>query len=514
MAFINHLKVSRRDLDGIPNTILITFSSGDDVSYVRKDGVGENKSEENKSEPTTNRLPQYNFCDFKYLNTISCDLRAQYALCTKTLCKMMNTLRASLEEAGKLREKAKSEVDLQYQTWERNLRSDYSSQKKMWQNLKDELEVSEGRLRLVVKQLREANLEKAPAVIAMLETQGEFFAKSMELMNLKYDTFLSHVQKCSSDLCGRLSDALTHVGITSWYDMYASKLDAHGMIEGVINSKLFTVVLTKDYFKRPYCLFEYCIAVMAGKTILAIYESDQRFEGGLLENFDIPKMFKETIMKHEIIKVDRRQWRSFFSLFERAIKARQNYVNVFTDRDERVRLSSNILQNNLDISFLKGKLHSSGWKFGERIFSSTADGFTVESFHDQCDRKGATLTVAKRKSGIIFGGFVPLSWTGEGGYVDVPEAWMFAIEEQRAPMLFDLELGKVQVFGKKTVGPYFTIKLPSEGVISFGIHGMSDNKHLMKGLFAGNKKAGINKDVKIDEYEVFQILKDDMRASV
>merc|ERR1719320_204782 len=180
------------------------------------------------------------------------------------------------------------------------------------------------------------------------------------------------------------------------------------MIEGVINSKIFTVVLTKDYFKRQYCLFEYCIALMAGKSILAIYEPDQRFEGGPLDEFDIPMVFKETIMNHEIIKVDRRQWRSFFSSFVRAIKERQNYVSVFTDLNERVRRSSNILRNNSDINFLKGALHSSGWKFGERIFSSTADGFTAKSFHDKCDEKGATLTVVKRKSGLVFGGFLPI----------------------------------------------------------------------------------------------------------
>jgi len=503
MAFINHLKVSRRDLDGIPNTILITFSSGDDVSYVRKDGV-----EENKSEPITNRLPQYNVGDF---NPINCDLRAQYALCTKTLRKMMNMFKASLEETWKLREKAKSEVDLQYQNWERNLRSDYSSQTKKWQDLKDELEVSEGRLRMVVKQLKATNLEKAPAVIAMLETQGEFFAKSMEVMNLKYDTFLSHVQKVSSDFCGRLSDALTHAGITSWYDMYASKLDAHGIIEGVINSKIFTVVLTKDYFTRQYCLFEYCIAVMAGKTILAVYEPDPRFEGGPLEQFDIPKMFKETIMNHEIIKVDRRQWRSFFSSFEKAINGRRNYVNVFTDRDER---SSNILQNNLDISFLKGTLHSSGWKIGKRIFSSAADGFTAESFHDKCDHKGATLTVAKKKCGILFGGFAPLSWNMEGSWVNAPEAWIFDIEDSRAPKLFGLELGKVEVQLWKPNGPCIQIRLPSGALIGFGIHGWRSNKHFIEGLFAGNKKAGLSKNIEIDEYEVFQVVKNDMLASV
>jgi len=503
---LDSLKVSSRDFDGIPYAILITFSSGDEVRYVRNEGV-----EEKKSDPITKRLPKYNFGDFK---SATCDLRAQYAVCTKTLRKMMNTFKKSLVDAGELREKAKAEIDLEYQKWERNLRNDYSSQKKKWESLKRELEVPEGRLRIVVKQLKEANLKNAPAVITMLENEADFLAKKMELMDLKYETFLSHVQKCSSDLCGRLSDALTHAGITSWYDMYASKLDVQGMIEGVLNSRIFTVILTKDYFQRQYCLFEYSIAVMAGKPVLVIYEWDKRFEGGRLDEFDIPEVFKETIMDHEIIKIDRRQWRSFFSSFERGIKAKQNYVSVFTDSSEKVRRSSNILQNKSDINFLKGTLDSSGWKFGERIFSSTADGFTAQSFHDKCDDMGATLTVAKRKSGLLFGAFLPFSYKKSSGWGEAQDAWLFDLENNRAPKLLDVEHGEVLVFCAEVSGPYMKMNLTSGGKIEFGVHGCKSGAHFVNGVFAGSRIENTTTTIDIEEYEVFQILKTDVRGSV
>jgi len=508
MSFIEHFKVLSRDLDGFPITIVITFSSGDEASYLRKEGG----FEEEKSQSLTKTLPKYDFGEF---NPNESDLRAQYAVCTKTLRKMMRKFKSSLREASELREKAQIELDRQYENWERILRNDYINQKKKWQNLKRKLEASEGRLQMVVKQLKETNLEIAPAVIKMLQNEAEFIAKRMELIDLKFETFLSHVQKPSGDLCGRLSDSLTSAGITSWYDMSASKLDAQGMIEGVINSKIFTVVLTKRYFERQYCLFEYSIAVIAGKPILAIYETDERLEGGRIDEFNIPKVFKQTLMNHEIIKVNRRPWRSFFSLFEQAIKARQSYVSVFTDSNERVKQSSTILKKDSDISFLKGSLHSSGWKFGERIFSSTVDGFTVKSFHDKCDEKGGTLTVAKRKSGVIFGGFMPFSWKSvKGEFVDAPEAWVFTLADQTPPKLIGREHGQVKGYLHETTGPYFKVCLPSGDSIEFGLHGTEKENHFIEGVFAGNKSNKLEKPVKIDEYEVFQVLKTHVCASV
>merc|ERR1719320_1545538 len=299
---------------------------------------------------------------------------------------------------------------------------------------------------MVIKQLEESNLEKAPSVIKMLGIETEVIAKKMESAEAKFDTFISHVQKCSADLCGRLSDALSHAGLTSWYDMNASKLDTRGIIEGVIDSKVFTVFLTKDYFQRQWCLFEYGIALAARKPIVALYEADPRFEGGHLNEFDIPKQFKQ-VMSHEVIKIDRRHWKTFFASFKHALKTRQNSVSIFTDAIERVKSRSNILNKNSDIRFLRSTLQSCGWKFGERIYSSTVDGFTAKSFHDKCDEVGATLTVIKLKNDVVFGTFVPLSWESPkaGKTVESQEAWLFDLKDKRAPKCLGMECGKVEV---------------------------------------------------------------------
>jgi hypothetical protein len=50
------------------------------------------------------------------------------------------------------------------------------------------------------------------------------------------------------------------------------------------------------------------------------------------------------------------------------------------------------------------------------IFRGSRDGFDGCSFHDKCDDKGATITIAKIKnSNQLVGGYNPLDWRGEEG---------------------------------------------------------------------------------------------------
>lgn len=63
---------------------------------------------------------------------------------------------------------------------------------------------------------------------------------------------------------------MSHSGQTPWYDINVSKLDMQGIVEGVIDSKIFAVVLMKDYLARKWCLLEYSIALLADKPIVAL----------------------------------------------------------------------------------------------------------------------------------------------------------------------------------------------------------------------------------------------------
>jgi len=120
-------------------------------------------------------------------------------------------------------------------------------------------------------------------------------------------TFLSHVQKDSADLCHLLYVELRNVGINVWYDMKAARLDAEGMIEGISDSKYFTIVATKEYFWRPWPVFELIVATIMKKPILVLAESDARHGGVSFETFctNLPEPWNE-LKKHEFLKIERR----------------------------------------------------------------------------------------------------------------------------------------------------------------------------------------------------------------
>jgi len=88
---------------------------------------------------------------------------------------------------------------------------------------------------------------------------------------------MSQVQKLSGDLCGRLKDSLSLKGVSSWYDKDAARVDKRGMIDGVVDSKIFILVLTLEYFEHPCNVFEYIVALPGGKSVITVYESDKRY---------------------------------------------------------------------------------------------------------------------------------------------------------------------------------------------------------------------------------------------
>lgn len=45
------------------------------------------------------------------------------------------------------------------------------------------------------------------------------------------------------------------------------------------------------------------------------------------------------------------------------------------------------------------------------LYRGTRDGFAPEKFHQLCDGKGPTLTVAMSEYKRIFGGFTTIPWT-------------------------------------------------------------------------------------------------------
>ena len=52
-----------------------------------------------------------------------------------------------------------------------------------------------------------------------------------------------------------------------------------------------------------------------------------------------------------------------------------------------------------------------GFNSGSLLYRASEDSFEASAFHEKCDDKGPTLTIARNSlNGTIFGGFTPISW--------------------------------------------------------------------------------------------------------
>merc|ERR1712060_944160 len=98
------------------------------------------------------------------------------------------------------------------------------------------------------------------------------------------------------------------------------------------------------------------------------------------------------------------------------------------DSIKKVLDESSILTRH-SFEFLRNKLLTGGQTFGPKIYSSVEDGLTASSFHSRCDSKGPTLTVVKRDTGRVFGGFAPIAWRSPevSPKVKSDDVWIFDI---------------------------------------------------------------------------------------
>src|SRR6185437_6291267 len=60
------------------------------------------------------------------------------------------------------------------------------------------------------------------------------------------------------------------------------------------------------------------------------------------------------------------------------------------------------------------------------LYRSNRDGIGTDSFHRNCDKKGATIWVAKIKDSTqLIGGYNPLDWSGNGAWKSTADSFIF-----------------------------------------------------------------------------------------
>jgi len=471
MSRLIGIKVDMDDYDerSIPRVVTLTFTNGDICSYV-KSGI-------EQANPIGRNNKLANFTPRRY------DLRNQkmgektfeaiFKNCEAKLAALDRHYKSNFEEAEQLYteeiENIRALYDANEQLWGRlskGMYREYYNFKKQIYSRIEALKVPEERLRTMVQWLRDTKVGGLLNAAEMLESEASYITQRIHSPQMKHDIFLSYyAQRHSTDATRNIKESLEKKGINIWFDKSVKRLDKHGIIDGIVDSRLFTIFLTREYFKRPHCLFEYCIAAVLGKKVITVYEPKPSHGGGPIKSFKLPELFKH-IMNHELLELSRTYWEYFITILHLRIKKTAKPVSWmvpvkerFASVKERFATNSNrSVMTGLQRAWLQLELAKEGWVLGRRLFSTSVDGNTAEAFHKKCDDQGETVTLVKSSNGHVFGGFSSVPWSTNEGYKNCADSvWLFKYHDDGQGERIDIQpkFRQYAVRHSRTSGPCF-----------------------------------------------------------
>jgi len=498
-VLVSNVAVEKYNELGIPEVINITFTNGEKVSYQKS-----RKCFNEGSQLSKFQRPKYDI-DEK-IGEVSFDALGERLAVQSRL--LQDQYMSAVNEAERLLKQEKQNIqsflegrvkacDQLYASLSKEMLGDYQILKKKIHRKMEELKDPAKRLKRMIGWLRETKMPELILAAEMLELAGDYFLKKLKSPNTKWDGFLSHVQKASGDACRNIQGSCKKLGLELWFDKNADRLDNRGMADGVVDSSVFVLVLTKDYFRRPYCVYEYCLAVVAGRAVITVFDSDARYGGGPLDSFQLGGLFKH-LLNHQIIEIHREYWSGFIAKLHARIKKTMKSHSITTIlREDHV--ESSIL-NQMGIAFLEEELQKDGLGLGTRLYSTEEHGETLIGFHSKCDHQGATLTVIESKDGMVFGGFTSASWSTRGCWVTDKAAWLFNLRScERIDIKKDRSVHAI--YCGSGCGPCFGL--------GFDLGVYADNKPARicsqktytKGIFSRSTKYDLKR------YEVFKVTK-------
>jgi len=107
----------------------------------------------------------------------------------------------------------------------------------------------------------------------------------------------------------------------------------------------------------------------------------------------------------------------------------------------------------LIMNWIKEKTNKDNIKF-ELIFKMSENGSKSKDFHKYCDNKGSTLIIIKTTKNQIFGGFTPLEWNINGGYLkdESNQTFLFSFNLKKK---FDMINRNKKAIYNSNYGPWF-----------------------------------------------------------
>lgn len=116
------------------------------------------------------------------------------------------------------------------------------------------------------------------------------------IMPMRYYAFMSHAQRDASGTVGTLYLMYKQLGLHNWLDMHQESITLDAMQQGVCDSSVFILILTKNVLGSWFCQKEITWAIKAQKQIQLIVEEDERFGA-----FDVKK-WRESRLRSRVFE--------------------------------------------------------------------------------------------------------------------------------------------------------------------------------------------------------------------
>jgi len=436
---------SKHDERGIPGEIVLLFTNGEEVTYFQSDQGISNP----KMKLASFTKPELDVSDEKfYGKTLDfAYLKTNFVLKLRTLeDKYVSSVNEAediyLKKKAEIEEYAKRRIDENEQLYNSFTKEISTSWKGIKKNIDREVRKlghPEERLKRISSLLQESGTKEFMQAAQMLDQETEYILKTLEVSGTKWDCFMSHVQKHSADVCGRIGVSLKKKGFSAWIDKEAERLDKHGMVDGVINSRVFVLLLTTDFFSRSYCIFEFCVALVADKSIITVAEVDTRYGGASIGCFKFHNLFKH-VLHHEVIEIHRTYWNAFTDKLYERIKSTINSKTM--DKVEEVGQWNSDKITNFNIHADKMTLTS--WNRD----ASTATAIGTKELR-QGKHRFAVEIIKLSRPAIIHVGVVPVNYkVSRGKSIDSTSdtsSWAYSSDGYKS-------CGNLRVEGKRGYG--------------------------------------------------------------
>jgi len=277
------------------------------------------------------------------------------------------------------------------------------------------------KIETIIKCIRATNVGELLEAAKMLESNAQYIIKKVGSPKVIFDVFLSCVRKNSKEI----TDSLRKKGMKVCFEESSVELDNQGTIDGIVDSSSFVIILTNNYFQKPSFVFQYLVSIVAGKSVLPVYELNPRYDGGFLESLELPKLFQH-ILEGESLQVNRTDWEAFITTL-------CTWIQKSGSLADKPTLAQRL--------WLESELKKEGLAIGGLLYASLRDGNTAEAFHTRCDGQGATITMIEDDNGHFFGGFSSKSWSSSGGFCTCESVWLFTQDPEGSLKRINIKSG-------------------------------------------------------------------------